>query len=128
MEFKGDIYVQISFLKKYNVVEETIYNGMSKFRKFKSKYYHNIVDEVDSRCRWIKYSTLPPTLVNKYKLPQESSIANSLKRHESQKLTNLIKDVLNHAYHVDYRLYLNQYKAVFSNECDFLSFARNIQC
>lgn len=120
-----DLYVPIEFLKEnYQVNEQSIHNGISKYNKGASRYYENIKYVLDKRVVLIKFSTLSPQLIRKYKIPNEDVIVKSIGDQKSDELYVKIKLSLDFAYDHGYKSYQKYYVGNFFDLDLIVSYAR----
>src|SRR5690606_18077934 len=109
----GESYVLIPFLKKYGVKKQTIYNGISRNRRKRSKYYEHYTDPVDKRIKWIKYTSLPDQIFMRYNLPSPDKIADLYSSEINDKTDDLIIRTLQFAYEIEYKSFQKLYYGTF---------------
>lgn len=121
----GHIYVQLSFLKKYGLNEQSICNQLSRNRRKLTTYYEHFADSEDKRIKWIRYSTISPDMFQKYKLPSEQQLHNAIETEKLDKLDRLISLKFEHAYREGFRHFLKYYQGFFYEPEVIHQYARN---
>ncbi|WP_294670044.1 DDE-type integrase/transposase/recombinase [uncultured Fluviicola sp.] len=109
----GQIYVQLSFLKKYGVNEQSVMNGMNRNRKNKTRYFEHLTDPNDKRIKWILYESISPQLKTKHELPHEDHLNKNLKQYEQSKIEDFISMQLHSACERGYQAFLKHYNELF---------------
>lgn len=109
----GDIYVQLSFLKKYEVNEQSVMNGMNRNRKKQTRYFEHFTDPVDKRIKWIRYESISPQIKDNCKLPSQDQLNEILEQEKRYKTENFITLQLNSACERGYQPFLNHYIDLF---------------
>lgn len=120
-----DLYVPIEFLKKnYQVNEQSIHNGVSKYNKGTSRYYENIKYALDKRVVLIKFNTISPQLFRKYQIPSEDEIIKFIENSNADETYNKIRQWLDFAYEHEYKNYQKHYVGSFFDLDLIVSYAR----
>lgn len=113
INLNGEIYVQISFLLKYGLNASTIHNGLSRNRKKNNRSYIHFKDSQDKRIVWIKYSSLPKQLFNKFNLPSLLKLTEIVSKKKKSDIEELIHRCLHFAYDIEFKSFRKFYHGVY---------------
>ncbi len=121
-----DIYVQISFLKKYGVNEQSINNQLTRNRKSLTNSYEHFADSEDKRIKWIRYSTISWKMIKKYQLPSEIQLSESLEVQKLERIEKLIIDKFEFALRDGFKNYIKLYGRGYFYDTEVIhQYARN---
>ncbi len=124
INLSGEIYVQISFLEKYGLNSQTIYNGLSRNRKKNNRSYEHFADPKDNRVKWIKYLSVPKQTMEKYKLPSLLQLTSKLEEDQRTEKEELIHRCLHYANERGYYNYKKYYHGTFHDSYIIDQYAR----
>jgi hypothetical protein len=117
-------------IKRYGVNEKTLRNGISKFMRGVSRYYHAFRD---GDAIMVDHESIPANVISKAKLPKDSKSAYDIVRAEYEMQENInrdvefknLKDALEDLYHNRWPSFLKFYLEKIQDQQERILYAKS---